>query len=139
MAKVQYIGKSDVRQITKKDWDSIDIDHDTVTWTKLNPDHLPVVDFGEGDLPEDIDMYFADDPDFKVYKDDATIPRSGRQAVKLAERRAEKDGQEPGVNTGGLGAGGDATGAAATDTTAATGSTGTAGTAGGKSGGGPKT
>lgn len=117
MAKVQYIGASDVRQITKSDWRSIDIDHDTVTWTKASPDHLPVVDFGEGDLPEDLHMYFEEDTEFKVYADDAKIPRTGR----AAKRREAADGQEPGANTGGLGGG---------TTTAASGTGGRGGRAG---------
>jgi predicted sulfurtransferase len=48
---VKYTGRSDVRVITKEEWQSIDIsDQDTVKWDWKNDWEVPVGDLSQGAL-----------------------------------------------------------------------------------------
>lgn len=54
------------RTITKDDWESIGIDHDSITFDRSNRFQIDATD-----LPEDVLEYFKGDDDFKVSSKDS--------------------------------------------------------------------
>lgn len=48
---VKYVGISHVREITRDDWKTVDVDHDTLRWHRGNNWTVPIEDIGDAALP----------------------------------------------------------------------------------------
>jgi len=50
MQYVRYIGLAHIRRITRDDWRSVGLDHETVEWNRFNGFSVPVDQFSEKEL-----------------------------------------------------------------------------------------
>lgn len=82
---VRYIGTADVREISKKDWKNVDLDHPTVTWSRENNFLVPVED-----ISEDAWQYIEEDEALVLLKKESL-----EEAVKTVKRHPAFTTQTP--------------------------------------------
>ncbi len=63
---VRYIGTSNVRRISKEDWNAVGIDNDTVEWLRDPPYNDQPLERFSGLTEHQIDLYINRDSDFMI-------------------------------------------------------------------------